>query len=122
MDRAAEWIRRKTPPESVFVTSPEYAAPVAVLTGRRLLRAPGLLEPSDDGARRRAERLVLICRNPEALRSRYRLTHVFVAPGDFRDRGLERPEDLGANPCLRLRYADEAGLRVYEIVRRDSPG
>jgi len=116
--RAADWIRRETPPESVFVASSEYAAHVAVLGGRRLLRAPGLLAPSDDTARRRAERLVLSGRDAEPLGSRYRLTHVFVAPGDFRDRGIARPEDLDSNPCLRLRYADEEGLRVYEIVRR----
>jgi hypothetical protein len=117
--RVAIWIREETPPTAVFLASADYAPSVAALAGRRVLRAPTLATPSDDERRLRLERALIAIhgRAPEALLRRYGLTHVLVAPGDFREHGLAGPEDLAARGGFRLRYADENGLRVFEIVR-----
>jgi hypothetical protein len=116
VEHAMEWIRRETPATAVFIASPEYAPHVAVLAGRRILRAPSLVVTSDDALRLRAERMALSGRSPADLLERYGITHVFAAPGDFRARGIRRPEELEQRGGLKLRYADPAGFMVYEIV------
>jgi hypothetical protein len=60
------------------------------------------------------ERAVLEGRAVPALVQRYGLRYVVVAPGDFRDLGLERPEDLDARG-LRLVRQGAGGLRVYVL-------
>ena len=112
---AMAWIRRETPPEAVFLASPDYAPSVAVLGGRRVLRAPTLAVAGDEERRARAEGAILSGREPGPLARRYGLTHVFIAPGEFRSHGLRAPEDLETRGRFRLRYSDPDGLRVYEI-------
>lgn len=111
------WIRKETPPSAVFMASPEYAPAVAALGGRRVLRAPGLLEAPDDAARWRIEGGLLAGRTPDRHLARYGVSHVFVTPSDFADRGLGAPEDLERYGHVLLRYLNEEGFRVYEIVR-----
>jgi hypothetical protein len=113
-----EWIRRETAGDAVFVASPEYAPAVAVLAGRRVLRAPTLLVASDDERRRRVERAVLTGTPPPApaLLERYGLRYVLAAPGDFQDLGLAAPHELAQRPYLALRHVSRQGFRVYEIV------
>jgi hypothetical protein len=113
-----EWIRRETPRGAVILASPEYAPSVAVLGGRRVLRAPTLLTPADDERRRRLERGVITgtAPPPRALLDRYGLRYVLAAPGDFRDQGLEAPHLLAERPYLQLRHVSAEGFRIYEIV------
>jgi hypothetical protein len=110
-----DWIRRETPPESVFIANEDYSAAVAALAGRRVLRAPLLAEAQDDERRQRTERLIVSGTNPAQLRARYRVSHVLVAPGDFRAHGLGAPEDLEAHAGFRRLYRDAEGLRVYGL-------
>ena len=114
---AMAWIRRSTPPDAVFVASPEYAPAVATLAGRRVLRAPGLLSANDEERRLRAERLVLSGADPGRVGDRYGLTHLFVAPGDFRAYGIQSPADFDGRPRFRLSYSGPGAFRIYELVR-----
>jgi len=116
---AMAWVRSSTPPTAVFLASPDYAPAVAVLGGRRVLRAPGLAAAADDDRRERAERRVLRGRDPGRPTSRYGLTHVFIGPGDFLDYGIASPEELEKRGRFRLLYRDSSDLRVYEILAGD---
>ena len=113
---ATEWIRRETPPQAVFVASPDRAPAVAALGGRRVLRAPTLTAPPDDVERWRLEQRLLEGQTPRRALLRYGISHLFVAPGDYADRGLAGPEALDSAPHLRLRYRDAKGYRVYEVL------
>ena len=108
------WVRDETPPSAAFVAAPEYAPAVAVLGGRRVLRAPGLVQPPDDERRRRTERAILAGRPVPDLVRRYGLGYVLAAPGQFREHGIEDPADL-AGRGLRLVYSSPRGLRIYEV-------
>jgi hypothetical protein len=110
------WMRAHTPPDAVVLADEDYQTAVAVLGGRRLLRAPALVTPTDDERRLRLERGVFAGDPPAALRQRYSLRYVLVAPGQFRQYGLEAPEDLQRTGTLRLAYANPKGLHLYEIV------
>jgi hypothetical protein len=104
----------------VVLASPAYAPAVAAVSGRRVLRAPTLMTPSDDDRRRRLERAVLTGEAPSpALLARYGLRYVLAAPGDFQDVGVDAPHELAARPHLRLRHVSREGFRVYEIVGVD---
>jgi len=115
---AMAWVRSRTPPTAVFLASPDYAPYVAVLGGRRVLRAPGLAVADDDIRRDRAEDKLLRGR-PGKLGSLYGLTHVFIGPGDFLDYGIASPEELEKRGRFRLLYRDSSDLRVYEILAGD---
>jgi len=110
-----DWVRRETPREAVFIASEEYSAALLALAGRRVLRAPLLEEARDDERRVRTERVTLSGRDPGPLRTRYRVSHVLVAPGDFRAHGLRAPEELEGRGRFRRLYADAEGLRVYAL-------
>jgi hypothetical protein len=110
-----QWIRRETPRDAVFMANPEYSAAIASLAGRRVLRSPLLEEARDDERRVRTERVTLSGRDAAPLRARYRVSHLLVAPGDFRAHGLRAPEDLAGRPGFRLLYSDAEGLRVYAL-------
>ncbi|PYQ16799.1 MAG: hypothetical protein DMF80_03495 [Acidobacteria bacterium] len=112
---AMAWVRRETPSSSVFLASPDYAPEIAVLGGRRVLRAPTLLVADDDDRRDRAEDKVLRGRALGKLGGLYGLTHVFIAPGDFLSFGIAGPEELEKRGRFRLRYRDSSELRVYEL-------
>jgi hypothetical protein len=109
----ADWIRTATDPAAVFVAGEDYAPAVAVLGGRRLLRAPGLAAAGDDVRRVRLERQILLGRAPEALVRRYGVRYLLVAPLQFRAQGL--PEPWAAETAFPLRY-DEKGIRIHEIT------
>jgi hypothetical protein len=112
---AMDWIRANTPPTAVFLASPDYAPSVAVLGGRRVLRAPTLGPATDEVRRERMEDKVLAGRDPSRLADLYGLTHVFIAPGDFSAYGIRSPEDLDRQGRFRLLYADAEDYRIYEI-------
>jgi hypothetical protein len=116
---AMDWIRENTPPTSVFLASHDYAPSVAVLGGRRVLRAPTLGPAADEVRRERMEDKVLAGRDPARLADLYGLTHVFIAPGDFFAYGIRSPEDLERQGRFRLLYADPEDYRVYEITRTE---
>jgi hypothetical protein len=109
---AADWIRAATDPDDAFVAGEDYAPAVAVLAGRRVLRAPTLAMPADDVRRLRAERAILLGRGASAQVKRYRLRYLLVAAGQFRHQGL--PEPWPAETALTLRY-DARGIRIYEL-------
>jgi hypothetical protein len=113
---AMAWVRRSTPPTAVFLASPDYAPPVAVLGGRRVLRAPTLAVADDDIRRDRTGDKLLRGRDPGKLGALYGLTHVFIGPGDFLTFGITSPEQLEQRGRFRLLYRDASDLRVYEIV------
>jgi hypothetical protein len=108
-----DWLRQHSPEDATCVASPDYAALVAVLGERRVLRAPGLWDPADDQRRRRAERMLVAGREPD-LRRRYQLGCVFFANGDVGWLGTTDPEELDRVSGLRLGYAD-AYARVYLV-------
>jgi hypothetical protein len=111
------FIRDATPRDAVFVASPDYAPAVAVFGGRRVLRAPSVLLTADDSRRQRAEGALLLGRPLPPGADDHGARFLLLAPGDFRARGIARPEDLEGRPGLVTRYADAAGYRVYEVVR-----
>jgi hypothetical protein len=113
---AMAWIRRETPRESVFVASPAHAAAIAALGGRRVLRAPALVATPDDGERWALEQNLLEGHVPRRALPRYGVSHLFVIPGDYVDRGLAGPEVLDRAPHVRLLYRNVEGYRVYEVV------
>lgn len=110
-----DWIRSSTDPQGVFVAGEDYAPAVAVLGGRRVLRAPTLLTAADDERRVRAERAVLSGRRVDSLLGRYGVRYVLIAPGQFRGHRLAEPwgiESAGAT----LLYSSPSGVRVYELA------
>ena len=111
-----DWIRDETPPPAVVLASEDYAPAVAVLGGRRVLRAPTLSQPADEWRRIRAQAAVLEGRDPHKYVARYGVTYVLIAPSEFAEHGLTMPEDLDALAHFRLRYRHSEGYRVYEIV------
>jgi hypothetical protein len=112
-----DWLRTETPRDAVVLASEDYAPTVAVLAGRRLLRAPTLSQPLDEWRRIRAQAAVMEGRDPGKYVARYGVRYVLVAPSEFAEHGLLRPEDAEALKSLRLRYSHPEGYRVYEIVR-----
>lgn len=119
--QAMQWLREHTPPGACVLAHDDYAAAVSVLGGRRVLRAPGLVHPVDEERRLRLQRGVFAGDPPPALRERYGLTYVFLGPGQFREEGIEEPEDLERRGGVRLAYANAKGMRLYEIVGRAGP-
>jgi hypothetical protein len=117
--KAMAHVRDATPSDAVVAASPEYAPFVAVLAGRRVLRAPTLASAADEERRERAERLVLLGESEAPVVRRYGVSHVFVAPGDFRAYGLRAADELSAVARLRLVLTTEFGGRLYEV--RPSP-
>jgi hypothetical protein len=108
------WVRDHTDPAATFVAGEDYAAAVAVLGGRRVLRAPSLATAGDEERRVRAERAVLSGRAADALISRYGVRYALLAPGQFRGHGLPEPwpvETAGAP----LVHRNPSGLRVYAL-------
>jgi hypothetical protein len=118
---ATAWLRARTPADAVVLADPEYAPAVAVLGGRRVLRAPGFLVATDDERRVRLEGALLDGRAAEALRRRYSVRYVFLAPGQFRGHGLDDPDELAARGSFRMVYANAKGMRVYEVGGGESP-
>lgn len=114
---ALAWIRRETPATAVFAASPVHAPAVAALGGRRVLRAPSLVTTADDSERWVLEQHLLEGHAPRRTLPRWGVSHLFLAPGDYADRGLAGPELLDGAPHLRLRYRNAEGYRVYEVVR-----
>jgi hypothetical protein len=114
--QAMAWVRGETPAPAVFMASPDYAPYVAVLGGRRVLRASTLAVADDDVRRERVEDKVLRGRDSGRLGGRYGLTHVFIAPGDFLEYGVRSPEELETRGRFRLLYRDASDLRVYELL------
>jgi len=111
----ADWIRAGTPPGASFLAPPDYGPDIAVLAGRRVLRAPALGEAADEVRRQRVERLVLAGRPPEGPLRYYNLRYVFLAPGGFPDHGIRGPEDLESRGGFALRHAADE-FRIYELT------
>jgi hypothetical protein len=111
-----DWVRTSTDPQGVFVAGEDYAPAVAVLGGRRVLRAPTLLTAADEERRFRVEGAILSGRRVDSLLRRYGARYALLAPGQFRDHRLAEPWGIesGGFPLL---YRSPSGLRVYEIPR-----
>jgi hypothetical protein len=108
-------VRHHTGADSVVMAGTENAPLMAALAGRRVLRAPFLAVPPDGDARWLVEEKVLAGRTDDRLVRRYGVSHVLVAPGDFVDRGLERPEDLETIAPVTLLYRHPEGYRLYAL-------
>ena len=65
------WIGENTPRDAAIVADEDYAPAVAILAGRRLLRAPSLVAPPDDERRLRLQRALFEGHPPPALLQRY---------------------------------------------------
>ena len=109
-----DWVRSSTDPQGVFVAGEDYAPAVAVLGGRRVLRAPTLFTAADEERRLRAERAVLMGRRVDNLLRRYGVRYVLLAPGQFGDHRLAEPWGIESSG-LPLLYRSPSGLRVYEF-------
>ena len=114
---AAEWIRRNTPSSAVILASPRHAPAVAALAGRRILRAPTVVDVPDDADRRRVEERILFGRASSRMVARYGVSHVVLAPHDFGQYwlGVEPLETRGA---FKLVYRGRDFVSVYEVPRR----
>ena len=112
------WLRTHTPADAVILADDDYASAIPVLAGRRVLRAPLLLDAPDDERRLRLQRTVLAGRPTAALLQRYGLGYVFIAPGQFRAEGIVDPEDLDRLDGLRLVYENGKGMRVYQVLSK----
>lgn len=112
---AMAWIRSHTPRHAVFLTGETYAPEVAVLAGRRVLRAPTLSGPPDDQRRFRTERLLLAGKDTTGLAARHGLTHVLVAPGDYPDQPPGWEDALVARGLFHRLEGTPAGWQVYAI-------
>ena len=113
---AMDWVRSNTEPQGTFIAGEDYAPAVAVLGGRRVLRAPTLITAADEERRFRAERAVLSGRRVDSLLRRYGVRYVLLAPGQFRNHRLAEPWGIESTG-LPLLYHSTSGLRVYEIPR-----
>jgi hypothetical protein len=109
-----EWVRTHTPEDATCVASPDYAALVAVVGGRRVLRAPELWDPADDQRRRRAERMLAAGREPDLLR-RYQVGCLVFVNSDVGWLGTASREAFDGEPSLDLGYRD-AYVSVYRIA------
>lgn len=118
---AMDWMRMHTDPQASVLAHDDYAAAVAILGGRRVVRAPSLVAPVDDERRLRLERALFAGSPPAALLQRYGVRYVFLAPGQFREYGIEQPEDLERTGVARTIYANEKGMRLYEIAAAGGP-
>src|SRR4029453_6182121 len=74
-----DWVRTATPSDAVFLAPPAYGPDIAVLAGRRGLRAPLLGEAPDEVRRQRVEQRVLAGK-PSSKRDYYNLRYVFLPP------------------------------------------
>ena len=108
------WIRRSTPKDAVFLAPPGYGPDVAVLAGRRVLRAPRLGEAADEARRQRVEERVLAGQSTSK-REYYNLRYVFLPPDGFPEHGIRGPEDIERRPGFALRYAADE-FRIYELT------
>lgn len=109
-----EWIRAATPKDAAFLAPPAYGPDIAVLAGRRVLRAPLIGEAADESRRQRVEQRVL-AGQPSSKRDYYNLRYVFLPPAGFPEHGIRGPEDLEGRPGLVLRYAADE-FRIYELT------
>jgi hypothetical protein len=110
-----QWVRSRTPAGAVFVASPDYAATLAVLGQRPVLRAPPLVTPDDDGARQRLEQRIVAAPIPRERVDRYGVRYLLFASGDEGWLGVRSSAELDAHPGLRLVYHDRF-MRVYELA------
>jgi hypothetical protein len=114
---AAAYVSRSTPASAVFAAGTSYTEHVAVLGGRRVVRAPGLFTAPDDHQRRRAERVLVTSCDQRDFPARYEVTHLLLAPGDFREYDVSWPGDLARFGCLRAVFTGASGIAIYEVVR-----
>ena len=121
LETAMSFIRRETPADAVFLASPSYAPQLVVRTGRRVLRADGLADPLDRDRRISAERPLLARRPLPARAAALGVDYVFAAPGDFKARRVESPEELAGYPGLERIYVDGFRFHVFRIVGGDPP-
>jgi hypothetical protein len=108
------WLRTHVPEQATCLASPAYAAQVAVVGGRRVLRAPELWSPEDDQRRRRTERMLLAGRESDLLR-RYEAGCLFFGSGDEGWLSVVSREELDRVPALGVGYRD-AYVTVYRVV------
>jgi hypothetical protein len=114
MEAVMGWIRGSTPRDAVILAPAAYGPDVAVLAGRRVLRAPLLGEAADEARRQRVEERVL-AGQPSSKRDHYNLRYVLLPPGGFPEHGIRGAEDVERFPGFVLRHAADE-FRIYELT------
>jgi hypothetical protein len=122
LGRPLRFISENVPVEDVVLASPDYSAPIAALSGRRVLFAPRMEgEPALPGPPRRVRLLSLALegRPPERLADLFSVTHLLLGPGEptpaSQDNGVAAdPEAMGLVPV----YQDAKDFRVFRLVKK----
>ena len=117
-----EWIRHNLGTKDIVMTSPDYSATVAALTGRRVLLPPrgdaGM--PAPEPARRARLYSSTLAGAPVArLADHFGATHLFLGPGEA-DPATPAPLDSEDEPrmALSLVYRDVRDFRIFRLTKK----
>jgi hypothetical protein len=111
------WVLENTPRDAVFLAGRSASAWIPVLAGRRVLLAADTRPPADYPARKEAERLMLLSRDPALIRAaaqRMGVTHVAVDRLMVEEYGEEALAGLGKLPCYEPLYYN-AAVRILRV-------
>ena len=111
------WVRENTPHDAVFLAGRSASSWIPVLAGRRVLLAADTRPPADYAARKEAERIMLLSRDPALIRAaaqRMGVTHVAIDRLMTEEYGEEALTGLGKLPAYEPLYYN-AAVRILRV-------